>query len=57
MTEKRQWLVGSGCNRHMTPFKEDLKDLIYDDTVCKFGSSNKTEARGKGNVMLNCRDD
>ncbi len=53
----REWLVDSGCNRHMTPHKEDLIDISDDNTVCKFGNEEKTEAKGQGNVVMNCKDE
>ncbi len=52
----REWLVDSGCNRHMTPHKEDLIDLSRNNTICRFGNGEKVEAKGQGNVVLNCKD-
>ncbi len=53
----RKWLIDSGCNRHMTPHREDLIDVSDDNTVCRFGNGEKTEAKGQGNVILNCKDE
>ncbi len=53
----REWLIDSGCNRHMTPHKEDLIDISRDSTVCMFGNGEKVQARGQGDVVLNCRDE
>ncbi len=47
---QQSWLVDSGCNRHMTPFREDVKNLEIDDTLCRFGESNTSRAEGKGRV-------
>ncbi len=52
----REWLIDSGCNRHMILHREDLIDISDDNTVCRFGNGEKTEAMGQGNVVLNCKD-
>ncbi len=51
----RKWLVDSGCNRHMTPHKEDFAEFVEDRTVCKFGNNEKSEAKGRGKVTMECR--
>ncbi len=56
--EKQQsWLVDSGCNRHMTPFKDDFKDLKVDNTPCRFGNNRTSKAEGKGCVVVNCEEE
>ncbi len=41
----------------MTPHRDNLIDIVDDNTACRFGNREKTEARGQGNVVLNCKDE
>ncbi len=52
--KQQSWLVDSGCNKHMTPFIEDLRDVVSDNTQCRFGDSATARAEGKGNILLEC---
>ncbi len=52
--KQQSWLVDSGCNKHMTPFLEDLQNVIDDNTQCRFGDSATARAEGKGNILLEC---
>ncbi len=53
---RREWLVDSGCNRHMTPHKEDFTEFVDDQTVCKFGNNETSKAKGRGKVTVECKD-
>ncbi len=48
--KQQSWLVDSGCNRHMTPFPEDLRGMMRDTTSCRFGDNATAKAEGKGHV-------
>ncbi len=39
------WLIDSGCNKHMTPVKQDLSNCRPSNIVCTFG--NKEELRAE----------
>ncbi len=56
--EKQQsWLVDSGCNKHTTPFLEDLQDVVADNTPCRFGDNATARAEGNGRILLECSND
>ncbi len=46
------WLVDSGCNRHMTPVKEDLSNLQHSNIECTFGNKEKLSAECSGAAQL-----
>ncbi len=46
------WLVDSGCNRHMTPNREDLTNLQPSNIECTFGNNEKLKAEGTGDVTV-----
>ncbi len=41
----------------MTPHREDSIDISDNNTACKFGNGEKTEAKGQGNAVLNSKDE
>ncbi len=46
------WLVDSGCNKHLTPFKDDLFDLKDSNIECTFGNNEVLKAEGTGEVEI-----
>ncbi len=55
--EKDQdWLVDSGCNRHMTPFKEGLAEHKDTDIVCTFGNKGCLRAKSSGSAEIYVQD-
>ncbi len=47
-----EWLIDSGCNKHMTPYKEDLRELEDSKIVCTFGNNEVLRAEGIGCVEV-----
>ncbi len=47
-----EWLVDSGCNKHLTPFKDDLADLRESNMECTFGNNEVLKAEGTGHVKV-----
>ncbi len=45
-----EWLVDSGCNRHMTPYVHDLERFKDSDITCTFGNNGALKAEGVGDV-------
>ncbi len=48
----RGWLVDSGCNRHMTPIREDLTNLQPSNIECTFGNNEKLKAEFCGQAQI-----
>ncbi len=46
------WLIDSGCNRHISPFREDFKSMRGTDVTCTFGNNGKLKAEGIGEVEI-----
>ncbi len=45
-----EWLVDSGCNKHLTPFKEDLEGIKDSNITCTF--RNKMRPRAERGILV-----
>ncbi len=46
------WLIDSGCNRHISPRREDFQDVRPTDVTCIFGNKGHLKAEGIGDVEI-----
>ncbi len=53
----KDWLIDSGCNRYMTPFKEGLDDLKNSEIVCTFGNTSSLKAESSGSTSIVVEDE
>ena len=52
-----QWLIGSGCSTHMTPFAEDLvTDHESTDSVVEVANGNIVKAKKRGTALVQIID-
>ncbi len=56
-SEKADWLVDSGCNKHLTPYREDLGGLKDSKIACTFGNNEVLKAEGVGYVEMEAETD
>ncbi len=47
-----EWLVDSGCKKHLTPYKDDLAGLKESNIECTFGNNELLKAEGTGDVTV-----
>ncbi len=47
------WLIDSGCNKHISPFRKDFKNVRETDITCTFGNKGQIKAEGIGEVEIN----
>ncbi|MCP3662366.1 MAG: hypothetical protein GY696_07700 [Gammaproteobacteria bacterium] len=52
-----EWLVDSGCNKHLTPFKGDLAGLKESTIECTFGNNEVRKVKGTGDVTVEGHSD
>ncbi len=52
-----EWVVDSGCNKHLTPFKGDLAGLKESTIECTFGNNEVRKAKGTGDVTVEGHSD
>ena len=47
-----KWYIDSGCSRHMTGKKENLRDFrsLENGGVVKFGNNHKCKVKGYGKI-------
>eukprot|EP01084_Bolivina_argentea_P010286 19150_1 len=55
--EKTDWLVDTGCNKHLTPFREDIGGLKDSKITCTFGNNEVLKAEGIGYVEMEAQTD
>ncbi len=55
--EKADWLVDSGCNKHLTPYREDIGGLKESKITCTFGNNEVLKAEGMGYVEMEAQTD
>ncbi len=47
------WLIDSGCNKHISPFRKDFRNVRETDITCTFGNKGQIKAEGIGEVEIN----
>ncbi len=50
VSEIGMWLIDSGCNRHISPYRDEFKNMRETDVTCTFGNNGQIKAKGIGEV-------